>query len=379
MAWNEPGNNGKGSKDPWGNNNDGPPDLDEAFKRFQERLGGIFGGGSAGGSGASGGSMGAGGFGVFLTAVLIIWAASGLYQVDQQEQAVVLRLGKYHITNGAGLHWNPRFIDSVHKENVTRVRSIRHSAHMLTEDENIVDVSLSVQYTINDLQKFLLAIRDPEVSLQHATESALRHVVGSSLMDQVLTAGREEIAIRVQGRLQEYLDLYQTGLDVAKVNIEDTQPPEQVKAAFDDVIEAREDEVRSRNEADAYANQIVPEARGLAQRQLEEANAYKERVVANAEGEAERFEKLLTEYRKAPQVTRERLYFETVQEVMENSSKVMIDVDGGNNLLYLPLDKIVQQSGSSASNSVQIRDLTDRVVRQIRADSQNNSRRREGR
>ncbi len=381
MAWNEPGNNGNGSKDPWGNNNDGPPELDEAWRRFKDRLDGIFGGGSGGSGGASAGGSGftAGSFGVFALAVAIIWGASGFYQVDQQEEAVVLRFGVYLETNGAGLHWNPRFIDEVSKDNVTKVRSISHSAHMLTEDENIVDVSLSVQYTVNDLKKFVLAIRDPERSLQHATESALRHVVGGSAMDEVLTAGREQIATEVQARLQNYVDVYQTGILVAKVNIEGAHPPDEVKAAFDDVIKAREDEVRSRNEAEAYANKIVPEARGAAQRQLEEANAYKEQVVANAEGEAERFEKLLAEYRKAPQVTRERLYLDAVQEVMSNSSKVMVDVEGGNNLLYLPLDKLVQNSSGVGSSTDQLRSLTDQVVRQIKADSQNAARRREGR
>ncbi|MEM8497014.1 MAG: FtsH protease activity modulator HflK [Pseudomonadota bacterium] len=381
MAWNEPGNNGNGSKDPWGNNNDGPPELDEAWRRFKSSLDGIFGGsgGSGGSTGAGGSGFTAGSFGVFALAVAIIWGASGFYQVDQQEEAVVLRFGVYLETNGAGLHWNPRFIDEVTRENVTKVRSISHSAHMLTEDENIVDVSLSVQYTVNDLQKFVLAIRDPERSLQHATESSLRHVVGGSGMDEVLTAGREQIATEVQARLQDYVDVYQTGILVAKVNIEGAQPPDEVKAAFDDVIKAREDEVRSRNEAEAYANQIVPEARGAAQRQLEEANAYKEQVIANSEGEAERFEKLLSEYRKAPQVTRERLYLDAVQEVMSKSSKVMVDVEGGNNLLYLPLDKIVQNSAAAGGQVDQIRSLTDQVVRQIKADSQNAARRREGR
>lgn len=380
MAWNEPGNNGNGSKDPWGNNNnEGPPDLDEALKKFQERLGGIF-GSSGGGSGSGNGSgFTAGSFGVFFVAILIVWGISGFYQVDQQEEAVVLRLGVYHGTNGAGLHWNPRFIDKVTVGNVTKVRSISHSAHMLTEDENIVDVSLSVQYTVNDLRNFTLEVRDPERSLQHATESALRHVVGGSAMDEVLTAGREQIAVDVQTRLQDYVDLYQTGIQVAKVNIEGAHPPDEVKAAFDDVIKAREDEVRSRNEAESYANKVVPEARGNAQRQLEEANAYKEQVVANSEGEAERFEKLLTEYRKAPQVTRERLYLDSVQKVMSKSSKVMIDVEGGNNMLYLPLDKIVQQSSSSSLNDRERRQITDQVIQQIKADGLSNSRRREGR
>lgn len=379
MAWNEPGNNGNGSKDPWGNN-DGPPELDEAFKKLQERMGGLFGGGSGGSGGNASGGPSAASFGVFLAAVLILWAFAGFYQVDQQEQAVVLRLGTYHQTNGAGLHWNPRLIDKVQIENVTKVRTISHSALMLTEDENIVDVSLSVQYNVRDLKSFVLDVRDPEISLRHATESSLRHVVGGSIMDDVLTSGRESIAIEVQTRLQEYVDLYATGIQVFKVNIEDSQPPQQVKAAFDDVIKAREDEVRFTNEAEAYANDIIPIARGLAQRQLEEANAYKERVTANSEGEAERFEKLLSEYRKAPQVTRERLYLDAVEEVMSSSSKVMVDVEGGNNMLYLPLDKIIgQQQPRAGTAAVDIRDLTNQVVNEINRGTQRSSRRREGR
>ncbi len=381
MAWNEPGNNGNGSKDPWGNGDDGPPDLGEAFKRFQDKLG--LGGSGTGGSDSGNGGLGGGSLAVFAVVGILLWGALGLYQVDQQEEAVVLRLGVYHITNGAGLHWNPPLIDNVTKINVTKVRSLSHSAHMLTEDENIVDVALSVQYTVNDPKKFLLDIRDPETSLGHATESSLRHVVGSSTMDEVLTAGREQIAVDVEARLQSYVDLYQTGISVAKVNIEDTQPPEEVKAAFDDVIKAKEDEVRERNQAESYANKIIPESRGQAQRQLEEANAYKEQVVARSEGEAARFEKLLAEYRKAPKVTRQRLYLDAVQGVMQNSSKVMVDVEGGNNMMYLPLDKIVQQPSQSASATISstqdLRALTNQVVQQIKADSQAAARRREGR
>ena len=381
MAWNEPGNNGNGSKDPWGNGDDGPPDLGEAFKRFQDKLG-LGGNGGSGGS-SNGAGLGGGSLAVFAVVGLLLWAAMGLYQVDQQEEAVVLRLGVYHSTSGAGLHWNPPLIDSVTKINVTKVRSISHAAHMLTEDENIVDVALSVQYTVNDPKSFLLDIRAPEISLKHATESALRHVVGGSAMDEVLTAGREQISIDVEARLQRYVDLYQTGILIAKVNIEDTQPPEEVKAAFDDVIKAKEDEVRERNQAESYANKIIPESRGQAQRQLEEANAYKERVVARSEGEAARFEKLLAEYRKAPKVTRQRLYIDAVEGVMKNSSKVMVDVEGGNNMMYLPLDKIVSQPSQSATatmGSVQdLRTLTNQVVQQIKADSQAAARRREGR
>jgi membrane protease subunit HflK len=241
-----------------------------------------------------------------------------------------------------------------------------------------------------DPKNFVLAVHDPENSLREATDSALRHVFGSSEMDQVLTEGREQIAADVQTRLQYYLDLYNTGVQVEKVNVEGTTPPEQVKAAFDDVIRAREDEERAKNEAQTYANGIIPEARGQAQRIIEEATAYRDQVVARAEGEAARFEKLLTEYQKAPAVTRERLYLDTMQDVMAGSSKVLVDVEGGNNMLYLPLDRMVSgggavqapastSAGGSAASAPNVRELTDRVVEQLRADAQNAARRREGR
>ena len=216
---------------------------------------------------------------------------------------------------------------------------------MLTEDENIVKVvNMTVQYVISDVSNYLLRVRNPDVSLIQATESALRHEVGSAVMNDVLTEGRAALGSLVQERIQTYMDEYQTGITVTQVNIDETAPPDAVRAAFDDVIKAREDEVRFRNEADAYANQIVPEARGEAQRLLEEAEGYRQRVVAQARGEAERFNKLYTEYQAAPEVTRERIYIDTLESVMSNSTKVMIDVDGGNNLLYLPLDQIMQSS-----------------------------------
>jgi membrane protease subunit HflK len=283
-----------------------------------------------------------------LAVVAVLYAASGFYTVDAQEQAVVLRFGKYHETRGAGLHFNPPLIDTVLKLNITKQRSQRFQETMLTEDENIVDISLSAQYTIIDSQSFLLRVRDPETSLKHAAESALRHVIGSAELHQVLTEGRKAISIDVQARLQRYLDLYQTGILVTTVNIEDAQPPAEVQAAFDDVIRAKEDEQRVKNEAETYRNGIVPEARGQASRQIEEASAYKEQVVAEADGEAQRFEKLLAEYEKAPEVTRQRLYIDAMQSVMSKTSKVMVDVDGGN-LMYLPLDKLMKQSGAQSS------------------------------
>jgi len=379
MSWNEPGGgNNKGPKDPWGGGDQGPPDLDEALKKLQEKLGGLFGGGK----GSSGGSSGGGGrgipgalLGVIAMGALVVWALMGFYQVDQQERAVVLRFGKYLETVQPGLQWNPPLIDEVIKVNTTKVRSSTLREIMLTQDENIVEVKLSVQYVINDPDKFVLKVREPERSLQHAAQSALRHVVGGTGMDMVLPEGRAQIALDVRERLQEYLDMYDTGILVSKVNVDESKPPSQVQAAFDDVIKAREDEERVKNEAQAYANAVVPEARGAAQRQIEEANAYKEQVIANADGEADRFLKLLTEYRKAPEVTRERLYLDAVQAVYSNTSKVMVDVEGGNNMMYLPLDKLAEQSQTRSSggnvniDSNTIRELTNAVTEQLRRDA----------
>ena len=355
MAWNEPGGGNRGDKDPWGNRDDqGPPDLDEAFRKLQQNLSQMFGGG--GGNGSSGGSA-SGGINALLVglvalAALLIYLVMGVYTVDQQERGVVLRFGEAQEQIVLpGLHWNAPLIDRVIVENVTRVRSRPHQSEMLTEDENIVKVKMTVQYVISDIVAYAIQVREPDKSLYQATESALRHVVGSTEMHEVLTEGRAALALEVRERIQTYMNNYGTGIQVTQVNIDETAPPDAVRAAFDDVIKAREDEVRLRNEADAYANQIVPEARGNAQRLLEEAEAYKARVIAQSRGEAERFNKLYAEYSLAPEVTKSRMYIDTLESVMSNSTKVMIDVDGGNNLLYLPLDKIMEQSQGNRNNS----------------------------
>ncbi len=411
MAWNEPGGN-KDNKDPWGGGNNGgrgdqgPPDLDEALKKFNDRLSGILGGkkggGAAGGGGGGGNNnSGAASFGVLGLILIVaasVWAVSGFYRVDQSERAVVLRFGEYHETVGAGLNWNPSMIDSVSTINVTKVRSLSRRALMLTEDENIVQVNLSVQYRVSSPKDFLLNVRNPEQSLENATESALRHEVGSSEMTDILTEGREALAQNVRARLQQYLDRYGVGIEVRSVNVESTSAPDEVQAAFDDVIKAREDEQRVKNQAEAYANGVIPEARGKAQRVIEEANGYKEEIIARADGEADRFVKLLTEYRKAPNVTRERLYLQTMEEVMAKSSKVLVDVEGGNNMMYLPLDKL-GQSGSGTINRTtssssrfssdnnlttdsEVDALADRVLERLRERQQNSNTsttRREGR
>ncbi len=383
MAWNEPGGGNNKPNDPWGGGrNQGPPDLDEALKKLQEKFAGLFGGGKGGGGVPA---LSGGLFGVIGIVALLVWGGLGVYQVDAQERAVVLRFGKYLETGQPGLHWNPPLIDQVIKVNTTRVRSANLREIMLTQDENIVEVKLSVQYTINDPAKFVLKVRDPERSLMHATQSALRHVVGGTDMDAVLTGGRAQIALDVNARLQDYLDLYETGILVSKVNVDESKPPTQVQGAFDDVIKAREDEERVKNEAQAYANGIIPEARGAAKRQLEEAAAYKAEVVANAQGEAARFNKLLAEYNNAPEVTRERLYLDAIQAVYSNTSKVMVDVESGNNMLYIPLDKMTSQSGARASggglsiNASNIRELTNAVTEQLRRDAAATGRTRGGR
>jgi membrane protease subunit HflK len=364
MAWNEPG----GGKDPWGNRGDqGPPDLDEAFKKLQAQLAGIFGGGSGGGSGGPGVSLRM--FGFVLLAVALVYFFFGLYQIDQGERGVVFRFGAVREdVVMPGLHWNPPLIDVVEKVNVTRVNSHSHQALMLTEDENIVDVALTVQYVVSDPVAHLVNVRQPRASLTQATESALRHVVGSSVMDDVITAGREAIAIEVQERLQEYLDNYGTGIRLDKVNIDRSAPPQQVADAFNDVQKAKEDEQRFINESNAYAESIIPEARGEAQQIIEQSNAYRDRVVARAEGEAERFNKLLVEYQLAEEVTRDRLYIDAMESVLGNSTKVLVSVEGGNNIMYLPLDRMAQQSSSTDTAGVSpdsIRNIADSIVREL--------------
>jgi membrane protease subunit HflK len=354
MAWNEPGGNSN-NQDPWGGRKgggrQGPPDLDEAFRKLQESLNGIFGGGKK----RDGYGQGGGGFGLLSIGVVLllaVWLWNAVYIVDAQEQAVILRLGKYHETVGQGLNIYFPPIDRKFQENVTRERSFSKEGQMLTEDENIVEVPLTVQYKISNLQDFVLNVDAPEVSLQHATESALRHVAGSTSMDEVITLGREQMGLEVSKRLQDFLDTYGTGITVTQVNIQRATAPAEVKDAFDDVIRAREDEQREKNQAETYANGVVPEARGQAQRIIEDANGYRDEVVARAQGEADRFTKLVAEYRKAPEVTRQRLYLDTVQQVFSNTSKVLVTgKEGQNNLLYLPLDKMIDNRGSVGSGA----------------------------
>ena len=375
MAWNEPGGD---NKDPWGGRkkNDGPPDLDEALKSFQNKINQLFGskGSSTGGNGGdNGGGVSISGAMVSVGAVvaLVVYILLGIYQLDATEKGVVLRLGVYHETVGPGLHWNPKLIDHVEVFRTTEERQYNVSGTMLTQDESIVELPMTVQYNIADVKAFYLNVSEPEFSLQQATDSALRHVVGSNQLDQVLAGGRENIAIDVLARLRSYLDAYNTGINVIGVNIQKGKPPAPVQAAFDDVIKAKEDENRVINQAQAYSNEVLPEARGRAQRILEEASAYRDQVIAKANGEANRFLQLLTEYQKAPAVMRERLYIDAIESVMSNSSKVLIDVEGGNNMMYLPLDKITEQGNrlASANNDElspdALRQISERVAEEL--------------
>ena len=358
MAWNEPGDNG--DKDPWGSKrgnrgNQGPPDLDEVFKNLQKKFGSLFGGkGRRSGGGGTGISGGGFGIGVVIAILLVFWIATGFYKVEEAERAVVLRFGKHVETTQRGLHWHlPIPIERVEKVDVTKVYTIPINSTMLTQDENIVDILGTVQYQIDNAEKYLFNVRNPEISLTQVTESALRESIGRSKMDYVITEGRGEIAIQVRGIIQGIVNNYQTGLTIFKVNIQNAKPPEAVKDAFDDVTQAREDEERFKNEAEAYRNEVLPKARGASARMREEADAYKNEVIARAEGEAERFEQLLKEYNKAPEITRERLYLDMMESVLSNSSKVMVDVEGGNNLLYLPLDKLMDRQSTGISSQQQ--------------------------
>ena len=345
----------------------GPPDLDEALNKLKAQLGSLFGGsgGGSGGGNRSGGSMPKGLIGLVIVALVAVWAFAGFYQVNEKERAVILRLGEFHETVGPGLHWNPLFIDQRYTVLVTQEQDYHARGLMLTKDENIVEVPISVQYTIPEPKKFILNVRDPITSLHHATDSAIRHVVGSTKSSDVLSEGRQAMAQETKERLQRYLDSYETGIAITLVNILKAEPPKAVKSAFDDVISAKEDKDRFVNEAKTYANGIVPEARGKAQRIMQEAIGYRERLVAEADGEADRFEKLYAEYRKAPEVTRERLYLNSVEKVMSNVSKVLVDVEGGNNMLYLPLDKIVSQAPAASANNSRQTDMVGQVANEV--------------
>lgn len=358
MAWNEPGGGGNGSKDPWGNKGgnkqDGPPDLDEVFKKLNDKVTSLFGGkgGRSGGRGSSAG--GTKGLGFIAVILLVLWALSGIYIVDEGRQGVVLRVGAFDRITEPGPHWYPRFIEKVEIVDVDRVRSINigatsHESLMLTEDENIVDIQFAVQYKVSNAKDYVFNVRDPDTTLRQVTETAMREIVGKNNMDFVIKDGRVQVASGTKELMQNILNGYKTGLVVTNVNMQNAQPPEQVQHAFNDAIKAREDKERLVNEAEAYSNDILPRARGKAARMEQEAAAYRDQIIAKANGETERFLKVLTQYKKAPVVTRERLYLEAMESVLGNSNKVMVDVKKGNNLMYLPLDRLQSRQGSGLS------------------------------
>ena len=351
MAWND-------------NSNQTPPELDEVIKDFKNKFNSTFGGSSSGNSGASKAAKGS--FKYIFILAFIVWLATGIYIVDPAERGVVLRFGAFQTATTQGPHWHiPYPIESVYKINVEQIRSaeigfrnvqnsygggVSSESLMLTKDENMVDVKLAVQYKVADAQAFLFNVFQPELTLSHVVQSVIRQVVGDNTMDYVLTTGREQVAQEVKVASQALLNEYNTGLMITAVTMQDAQPPIQLKAAFDDVVKAREDEQRYINEARAYANDIVPKARGASQRLIAEAEAYKSEVVSKSEGEAYRFTQILTEYTKAPEVTKERLYRETLEDVLSSTNKVIVD-SSSNSMMYLPIDQLINSSKTTKSTS----------------------------
>ena len=366
MAWNEPGNSG--GKDPWGQRNkqQGPPDLDQVIKNIQNKLTGLFGGGKRGGDGGGGGSGGnVSGFGIGLVAgvALLLWLVSGWYVIQQGERGVLLKFGQKGEIAGPGLRWHwPYPIESVEKVNVDQVSTLwigrrgdksagmtgSDNGYMLTEDENIIVVEFSVQYKIKDASQYLFNVRDPVATVLQATESAVREIVGKSKLDFVMTEGQLAVADSTRTLLQKILDRYETGIQIVAVQMQKASPPDEVKAAFEDAIKAREDGDRYIQDAKAYENDIIPRARGAAERLVQESEGYKASVMARAEGDARRFTSIVGEYAKAPGVTRERMYIETMEQVLSNTTKIYVDQKAGNNILYLPLDRLTARTGGGA-------------------------------
>jgi len=372
MPWNEPG--GNKDKDPWSNkpsrtnSSDG---IEDAIQKMNDKLGQLFGGRSSGDG--EGNNSGNGGTGLNKSVVIglgaiafLAWLSTGIYTIDSAERGVELRFGKYHQTTMPGLHWHmPYPIDKVEKVDVDRSRTARDtsgSTHMLTKDENIISIAVTVQYKIKNPENYLFNVSLPDYeanqligTVYNVMRSAVREVVGRTTMDSIIGADREKMAPDIRLIMQRVLDDYRSGIDIMKVNVTDAEAPKEVKDAFDDAIRAREDQNRFKNQAETYAKQVVPNARGNAARIIEDATAYRSQAISKAQGESSRFEQLSTAYKKAPAVTRERLYLETMEQVLESSSKVMIDSKSGNNMLYLPLDKLQGNASASGSNSAEVR------------------------
>ncbi len=355
--------------------NQGPPDLDELWRDFNRKLGGLFGGRRNGGSGNNNGGFGGGGFqpdgksagigaGLIIGVLVLIWLGSGFFIVQEGQQAVITQFGKYHGTVGAGFNWRlPYPIQRDEKVYVTQIRSVDigrdnivkatglRDSGMLTADENIVEIKFAVQYRLKDARAYLFASRNPDEAVVQAAESAVREVVGKMTMDDAIGVDRDKIAPQVRALMQTILDRYGVGIEVLNVNLQQggVRPPEQVQAAFDDVLKAGQESIRTQNEAQAYANNVVPRAVGTASRMIAQAEGYKARVVAQAQGDAQRFDAVLAEYQKAPQVTRERMYIDAMQQIYSNVTKVLVDSRQNSNLLYLPLDKIMKMTSQPAA------------------------------
>jgi modulator of FtsH protease HflK len=381
--------------------NDGPPDLDEILRKLQQKIAALLGfrpraenkptppAGGGGGGGHYGAAMGGG---ALLVVVLIIavWLASGFYIVDEGWRGVVLRLGKYLETTMPGPRWHmPYPFESVEVVNVAGVRTVEvgyrgnpknkqpQEALMLTDDENIVDVQFAIQYTLKSPEDYLFNNKDPGDNVRQAAETAIREVVGKSKMDFVLNQGRSEVSSRVKGIMQHILDRYKTGIFITTVNLQGIQAPEQVQAAFEDVVRAGQDRERFKNEGQAYANDVVPKARGIAARLIEEANGYRQSVTATAQGDAARFKQILAEYEKAPGVTRERIYLDTIQQVLAATSKVIVDQKSGSNLLYLPIDRLMQMTSQQSTPLPPMDSSTHVTVPEIPSTTTNDTSRRD--
>lgn len=355
MAWNEPGKN---EKDPWknkGGSNQGPPDLDDLLKDLGNKMGGIFGGKSSGGG--VGKSFSGIGLGLIIIIAAVVYAFSGFYTIKEAEQGIVLRFGQFAGTVEPGLRWKWTFAERIIPVDMQTTRDLPSSGFMLTQDENVVRVEMQVQYRVVNARNYIFSVTDADDSLSQSLDSALRYVIGHSRMDDILTSGREIVRQSVWAELEKIIEPYNLGLIIVDVNFKDARPPEEVKDAFDDAISAQEDEVRFLREAEAYSRGIEPRARGRVKRMEQEALAYQAQIVLDAEGSVAKFEKILPEYHAAPTVTRERLYIATMEKVYSNTSKVMVDVEGGNNMIYLPLDKIMQQQSTGVRPSTQTQQM----------------------
>ncbi len=368
-----------GLNDPqWGKNkgDSGPPDLDDVLRNVNKKINSIFGQKKGGGGGDGARDKGqpqhsGSNISLILILLLIVWLGSGFYIVDEGHRGVVLRFGQYVETSAAGLRWHfPYPIEKVEIVNVSQVRTVEigyrnnvrskvlRESLMLTDDENIIDIQFAVQYILNHPENFLFKNRNPDDAVLQAAETAIRQVIGKSKMDYVLYEGREQVAAKATQLMQKILDRYEIGILISKVTMQNAQPPEQVQAAFDDAVKAGQDRERQKNEGQAYANDVIPRAVGNAARLLQESEGYKQRVIVSAEGDAKRFEQIQVEYSKAPKVTRERLYLDMMQQVLSNTSKIMVDQKGGNNLLYLPLDKLIQVTGTTPTSPVTVQPST---------------------